>query len=506
MNPSDRKRDETGPQGTKPEKAVQVGGTGLRDEFVETAVKNGFVKADACREALAEAERTGRAVSDILVEKGLLTPTLAERIRGTAQDSEGRPTLRDFELISKLADGRMGAVYRAHQISLDRTVALKLIPRWLSRDERFITCFLREGKLAAELDHPNVVAVHEAGEAGGQYYLVMEFVEGQSVSEILKERGPLGEKEAIGTAIHVARALDYARKHDMTHGGIKPDNILVREDNTVKLSGFGLARSTLSHSALMAQSWLATATPYYISPERARGETDLDIQTDIYSLGAALYHMVTGEPPFSGTTARVVLTETPPLASEVNAQVSEDTTAVIATMMAKEREGRYADPIEVIEDLERVQRGEKPKAVLARTLAGLDAKGLEELFELRKRETTELKSALPVAEKRTVYLWIAAAAGGAILLLVLALALFGGREPTPERSADEIAASVEHLLQEGRPEDALRKTRAARSLFPDDARLVALEGRARAEMKKEEEGARRPEEARKRRETETKGA
>ena len=158
-------------------------------EFAQVAVKRGFVEADPCREAMAEAERTGKAVPDILVEKGLLTPALVERINGIVEESKRPPTLGNFELISKIAEGGMGAVYRARQVSLDRIVALKVLPQRLSHDEQFVARFLREARVAAKLNHPNVVTVHEAGEDGGRHYIAMEFIEGKSVGDMLKERG-----------------------------------------------------------------------------------------------------------------------------------------------------------------------------------------------------------------------------------------------------------------------------------------------------------------------------
>jgi serine/threonine-protein kinase len=225
--------------------------------------------------------------------------------------------------------------------------------------------FVREAKMAAALSHPNLVSVIDAGASNGLYYFVMEYVEGKSVGERLHEIGKFSEKEALGVALDVASALQHASEKGLIHRDVKPDNIMMHRDR-VKLADMGLARPTTDERWAMAEAGLAVGTPYYISPEQARGEVQIDIRTDLYSLGATLYHMVTGRPPFEGETSAEVtrqhadnsLFAPPP--DHLNDKLSSGFGVVVETLLAKDRRTRYQQPKDLIHDLKNLINGQPP--------------------------------------------------------------------------------------------------------------------------------------------------
>jgi formylglycine-generating enzyme required for sulfatase activity len=349
--------------------------------FGEAALARGFLTQGQLEECLRAAKLVTQAgldkpLAEIILEKGYITQIQAEQI-GRAVESPDAQTIAGFELLAKLGEGGMGVVYKAHQASMDRIVALKVLSERLAKDKQFVSRFFREARVAARLDHPNIVRGIDVGSSGSDYFFVMEYVEGEDVGHVLEKRGKLPEKEALEIAVQVARALQHAKEHNMIHRDIKPDNVLLTPDGTAKLLDLGLARSTVGDMTRMTVTGTAMGTPHYISPEQARGEADIDIRTDIYSLGVSLYHMLVGTPPFDGETVAVIITKTlteiPPTVHEIVPEVSEATSRVVEKMMSKERADRYTNPVEVVEDVEMILSGEEPTRVLG---AGHDAAGV----------------------------------------------------------------------------------------------------------------------------------
>ncbi len=340
--------------------------------FGEAALARGFLTEGQLEECLRAAKLVTQAglekpLADIILEKGYITQIQAEQI-GRAVQSPDAQTIAGFELLSKLGEGGMGVVYKAHQASMDRVVALKVLPERLAKDKQFVSRFFREARVAARLDHPNIVRGIDVGSSGSDYFFVMEYVEGEDVGNVLEKRGKLPEREALEIVVQVARALQHAQEHNMIHRDIKPDNVLLTPDGTAKLLDLGLARSTSGELTRMTVTGTAMGTPHYISPEQARGESDIDIRTDIYSLGVSLYHILVGTPPFDGETVAVIITKTlteiPPTVHEVVPEVSEATSRVVEKMMSKEKGSRHTTPAEVIEDIEMILSGEEPTRVL----------------------------------------------------------------------------------------------------------------------------------------------
>ena len=253
----------------------------------------------------------------------------------------------------------MGAVYKALQLSLDRTVAIKILSPALAKNPAYARRFEREALASSKLNHPNIVAALDVGEEDGLRYLVMEYVAGRTVAQLLA-RGALDEKRAVGIIIQIVRALDHAARADIVHRDIKPANILVTKQGLAKLGDLGLAKEIKADGS-ETEEGIAMGTPFYVSPEQARGEKHIDGRTDIYALGATLYHMVTGRVPFSGPNPAVVMTmhitEPLPPPEEVHEGVSRGLSQIIEKMMAKDKGARYQTPAELMTDLQAWMEG-----------------------------------------------------------------------------------------------------------------------------------------------------
>ena len=281
------------------------------------------------------------------------------------------PLVEGYELLAKIGEGGMGTVYKAQQLSLKRTVAIKILQDKFAGDKAFIARFTREARLAAALTHPNVVRAVDAGVCGGLYYFAMEYVDGETVKAILEREGLLPERRAAEIALQIARALEYARTQGLIHRDVKPDNILIDREGAAMLADMGLARVAegISEGATrITRVATMMGTPDYISPEQARCQEDIDTRTDVYALGATLFHMATGRPPFTGESQADViskhLNEPPPRAPGRGASL------VIRKAMEKARGDRYRTPGEMASDLEDVLRGEAPRIVSAARGAG----------------------------------------------------------------------------------------------------------------------------------------
>jgi serine/threonine-protein kinase len=301
-------------------------------------------------------------------QPGQATPAIAQR-PGAAQQAQPGATTRTvklpgYEIIEKIGQGGMGSVFKARQVSMNRIVALKILPPRLAKIDRFVKRFVREAQSAGKLDHPNIVRGVDVGQAEGLYYFAMEFVEGKTANKIIKERGRLPENEAVDIVLQVARGLEHAYQQQIVHRDIKPDNIMVTNDGVAKLTDLGLAKSTTGETDITLAG-ATFATPDYGSPEQARGgDEKIDTISDIYSLGATLYHMLTGSVPFPGESATVVMTkhinEKLRSPKELVPELSDHVCHVVHKMMAKRREDRYQNPTELIADLEQVKAGAAP--------------------------------------------------------------------------------------------------------------------------------------------------
>lgn len=248
-----------------------------------------------------------------------------------------------YRIVAQLGQGGMATVYKAYHAALDRYVAIKVLHPAFMEDPNFLARFEREAKVIARLEHPNIVPIYDYAEHAGQPYLVMKFIEGETLKARLA-RGPLSVEEGLRVVEAVGAALSYAHERGILHRDIKPSNVLLSKEGPIYLADFGLARiAQAGESTLSADMMLGT--PQYISPEQARGERELDEGTDIYSFGVVLYELVTGRVPFNADTPFSIIHDhiyTPlPLPHEVNGDVPEAVERVLLKALAKSRADRY---------------------------------------------------------------------------------------------------------------------------------------------------------------------
>jgi serine/threonine protein kinase/class 3 adenylate cyclase len=318
--------------------------------------------------------------------------TLPDAVGGatimTFDQVQARERLGRFRLLNKLGEGGMGAVYRAEDLSDGNTVAVKVLRDDWARRPQALRRFHKEARLLAEVRSPYVANLLEVNEDAGIHYLALEFVEGKSLARLLHERGRLPETEALRIAADVARALVDAHERGIVHRDIKPDNILLQtkeggriKEKTqaldgsessllhppssfrVKLADFGLARHVIESESLnLTQTGAILGTPLYMAPEQASASEEVDARTDVYSLGATLFHLLAGRPPFVDRDQLSVLTmhrtEAPPPLRSLNPAVSEAACRIVEKCLAKSPEARYANAGAMLHDLERLLRGE----------------------------------------------------------------------------------------------------------------------------------------------------
>jgi serine/threonine protein kinase/formylglycine-generating enzyme required for sulfatase activity len=279
-------------------------------------------------------------------------------------------TFAGYEILGELGRGGMGAVYKARQPKLDRLVALKVMATELAADPEFVARFKREATAAAALNHENIVQVFSAGESEKTHFIAMEFVEGTTLRQHIESLGRLDPREAIAVTVRVAEALQYAwNKARIIHRDIKPENIFLSHTGEVKVGDLGLAKTVGGGSTSLTQTGMMMGSPHYISPEQARGLSDIDFRTDIYSLGCTLYHMLTGRPPYTGTDPLVVINkhvnEPPPAIFKVWPTCPIPLALLVGKMLAKQRHERPASYEDLIEQLHEVREKLKPATTVA---------------------------------------------------------------------------------------------------------------------------------------------
>lgn len=346
-------------------------------------------EVDFCRESLKQSsDPNQRSLADLLVENQFITPNQAKRIRSQVEERK-QSVIPGYQLLSKLGKGAMATVYKAKQLSLDRVVAVKVLPDRMSENPEFVERFYKEGKAAARLSHNNIVQAIDVGATPqGRHYFVMEYIEGKTLYDVMQpppvgEGRSFSEAEALDVMAQITEALVHAHERGLIHRDIKPKNILLTPQGVAKLTDLGLARDVDDKQAAETEAGKAYGTPYYISPEQIRGEVDIDFRADIYSMGATLYHLVTGRVPFDGETPSAVmhkhLKERLIPADHINTALSAGIGEIIDVCMAKRREERYSTTKDLLEDLRTVQRKEPPvhahRAIDLDTLAQVEESG-----------------------------------------------------------------------------------------------------------------------------------
>jgi serine/threonine protein kinase len=262
--------------------------------------------------------------------------------KGSNMDSLRGRTIGQYQILEEIGRGGMAVVYRAYQPSLNRFVAIKVLPPQLAFDRQFVERFRREAQAAAGLRHPHIVVIYDVGHQDGLYYIAMEYLEGHSLKELVEQGGPLDPARAARMVEQIASALDYAHRQGFVHRDVKPANIFVGKGDHVTLTDFGIAKA--ASGTQLTQAGMLMGTPEYMSPEQAQGQ-EIDPRTDVYALAVVAYQMLSGRVPFGGTTPHAVLYkhvhELPPPLRSVRPGLPHLLEAVLDRGLAKDPRARY---------------------------------------------------------------------------------------------------------------------------------------------------------------------
>jgi beta-lactam-binding protein with PASTA domain/tRNA A-37 threonylcarbamoyl transferase component Bud32 len=279
-----------------------------------------------------------------------------------------------YELVRLVARGGMAEVYLARDLLLDRPVALKVLFPELSVDRTFVARFRREAQAAANLSHPNIVPIYDWGESDRTYFIVMEYIDGRPLSNLLRADGPMPADQAAAVGAEVAAALGYAHRQGVIHRDVKPGNVLIANDGTVKVADFGIARAKADESLTQTGAVMGTAT--YFSPEQAQGE-NVDSRSDVYSLGVVLYEAVSGKPPFSGDNPLAIaykhVREEPARLTGLDPEVPDAFEAIVFHALTKDPAQRYQTAEQLRADLLRFRYGRTVDAPALAPVSGFAA-------------------------------------------------------------------------------------------------------------------------------------
>jgi eukaryotic-like serine/threonine-protein kinase len=335
------------------------------ETFLANLRQSGLVPAAALDLAMLDVPLTdrGKTVARALVQKGLLTRFQAELL--LVGRSNGF-VLGQYRILDLLGQGGMGRVFKAQHLTMGRTVALKVLAPQHTKTEKARDLFMREVRAAGKLMHPNIVTAHDANEVDGRHYLVMEYIDGPNLEQLVRERGPLPVGMVCDIVRQVASGLQYAYEQGMVHRDIKPPNVLLQRSGTalssgylVKIVDFGLARlvdtSEDNDGTAQTAKNVIVGTPDYLSPEQARNLQMVDIRSDLYSLGCTFYFLLTGQVPFPGGTPLEKLVrhtkEEPPAVEQLRPDIPQEVASIVRCLMAKQPAHRYQRPAELVLDL-----------------------------------------------------------------------------------------------------------------------------------------------------------
>jgi serine/threonine-protein kinase len=331
-------------------------------------LKKKYLNAKCFKECLvahAQVKQMGLTkptIREIVITQGKLTPVQVTEIMAVLGARSDKRIIEGYSLLEKVTSGAFGSIYRAKQESMNRIVALKVLPRRLALNQLYVKNFMRETKLAGKLAHENIVYVLDAGQSIGLLYLSMEDIEGETLEQTVRRKGPMSEKAAFGVAWALAQALAHAHNTGILHRDMKPANVLMQDGKMPKLCDFGLAKS-IARKAMMEASGVIVGTPSYMAPEQILGER-LDERTDIYGLGATLYFATTARRPFPAGRSfdevynNQIKRPMRPL-RDAYPGVSPRIEKIVKKMMHRERDERFQDAGEVIETLMEIARRSK---------------------------------------------------------------------------------------------------------------------------------------------------
>ena len=335
-----------------------------KETFLARVQLSGLVSAERLKKAINQLPETarGRVAARALVEMGLLTKFQAERLLAGKTDGF---LMGQYRILDELGRGGMGRVFKAEHMSMGRVVALKILSSKVTKTERARQLFEREVKAAARLNHPNIVTAFDANQVGDRFFLVMEFVDGPNLHDLMKNHGPLPVAQVCDYIRQASLGLQYAHDLGMVHRDIKPANLLVQKNKAnpasgsaiVKILDFGLARlhtpdeGAAGHDSIVTNAQTVMGTPDFLSPEQARNLHAADGRSDLYSLGCTFYYLLTGTPPFPGGTTMEKLvrhsTEPPTPITSLRNDIPPEVAAIIHKLLAKKPEDRFQNAAEV---------------------------------------------------------------------------------------------------------------------------------------------------------------
>ncbi len=311
-------------------------------------------------DGLAKSFADAKSLAGELIKRSWLTAYQVNQIfQGKVQEL----LLENYVILERIGEGGMGAVFKARQTYLNRLVAIKVIRKERVQNQDAVRRFHREVRAAAALNHPNIVRAYDAGEAKGVHFMVMEYVEGNDLSKLVKEKGPLPFEVACAYIRQAALGLQHAHEKGMVHRDIKPSNLLLQKPPpgqtgigpVVKILDLGLARiehgSTDEHFSTLTETGAVMGTPSFMAPEQALSSKRVDIRADIYSLGCTFYYLLTGKAPFHGETIMELLLKHREVEADTVVHLPAPLQAVLRKMLAKKPEDRYQTPGEVAADL-----------------------------------------------------------------------------------------------------------------------------------------------------------
>lgn len=376
------------------------------EQFITQIVASGLIPTDVLDTFVPPAAnpKDAEALARELIRQKHLTKFQAEEIsRGKGKSL----TLGNYVLLEKIGQGGMGAVFKAEHRRMKRLVAIKMLPATMINDAAAADRFQREVEAAAKLRHPNIIAADDADEAGGIRFLVMEYVEGQDLSALVKKNGPRPVDEAVDYIIQAARGLEYAHQCGVIHRDIKPSNLLVDARKTVKILDMGLARiqGITGPQAELTGTGIVMGTVDYMAPEQALSTKNADARSDVYSLGISLWYLLTARCLYDGDSMMAKLlahreASIPSLPKNCNAPASLD--AVFQKMVAKKPADRYQTMTDVLADLEACQRGDENRLPTVRvpsanvTKTSVDAHGAT--LVKRKSSSSTVSNKLTIDE------------------------------------------------------------------------------------------------------------
>ena len=344
-------------------------------DLARLACSRGWISRGCLEQSLAQADRylalgLEKSVGEVFIEQGSLTGEQVSSLRNALGLTFKQPRIGDYEVLRRIGIGGTGTVFEARHVRLKQRIALKILLPRLAKDPQSTERFLREARTFARLNHPHLVHALDVGYDGEHHYLAMEYVEGENLLQVLAREGPLSPPRTLEIARAVCQALEVLEKKGLVHRDVKPANILISCDGTVKLADFGLLTAVEQSSGEAAP---LCGTPHYISPEQVIHKLNLDVRSDLYSLAASWYHILVGRPPFVGKTTKQILQghlhKTPLAPSRLRPGVPPGVERILLRWLSKDRAERPASAREGLREIEAVAGSLRARAQLVSTRA-----------------------------------------------------------------------------------------------------------------------------------------